>query len=743
VWDWNDPVWYSQQLPQLDWPYVTQVISPNYDGVGCWANMGYPGLYFDLAKEKRAGQYWWVNVGDAPEGAYSYVPRNQAIPAIFNVTCQLPPLEEWQEEPAGTLNGYVLWHRPGEPFATPHEPKGKEALATGSGAISYGVQTRAGWIPLKAAVKLDAVDGPDRFEMAFRLSEHTQGFGTGTPVPPVKPLCGAADITPRRLQKFKVEKGKSYQWQNVRVATGQVLQAGTLVPDDRGLLTVPQFLLDKDLLGNKLVITPGIGPPRTVDKSQKVVVRWFKTGQDRAIGKDLQETELSYADYEQRCLHPELLLAVEAGRKFVPTMSPTEVRDVPLYSEWGWSYEDGFRLPKSGRYRIEMRVKDAWFQSGAWPITCARFDNRPIGDRVADTSGPATLAWWTDAAQGRHRLAFGPGNSVFNESCPQVPNGKNRGLTIESFQFVPLPERPVAASEVYQVRIRQRSAVVAPDLPLRLGADVVDPWGESVAAPLLWKAAGAQITPDGVFSATAEGEHAVTATAGSKTDVVTVRVKGPAFVEDFDDEWADGWVAPGEEVRPDKQRAAWHVWRKGTGWMGTLHQNTAGQAGHLFVYEASQGWGDIGLQADRLPGRLGAAQGLVFRFQDPRNYYRFEKRAGREVKTAALRIVKVVDGVESVLASVEKEVRPLPIQPTLQYRTFQHWDPAKLASVKPFEIDRFRVELKGEEIKGLLNGQEVLSAKDGRPKPGAVGLYCEGQAVFDNVEARRALAGDQ
>jgi len=751
VWDWNDPIWYSKRFPRRDWPFVTHVISGNYDGVGCWANMGYPKLYFDLAKEKRAGEYWWVNVGDAPEGAYSYIPRGQAVPAIFNVTCQLPPREDFADEPAGTLNGYVHWHWKHNPIAVRHTvrpPRGQKAPTPPAGRpIAYGIARRGGYVQAWGAVALDDVDAPDRFEMAFRLTERVQGFGTGVPVPPVRVLCGAADITPRRCRKFKPAPGKAYHWKNVRVATGQVLQAGRVAADALGRVTAPKFFLDKDLLGNKLIITPAAGPLPKADENRKVTIDYYANQADRARGANRQTTKLTFADYRKQCLEPELLLAVGPGRRFVPTVTPAQVAEQKRYSEWAWRFNESFAFPGTARYRIEMRVKDAYFQHGAWPIVPASIDNKGIGFRVADSPRAMRLTWWADLAKGRHRVGFASGNHVFNESCPHVPNGKNRGLTVEHFEFVRLPRRPATVKEVYQVRIRQRSAVIAPNMPLALSADAIDPWGRPADATVTWRVGdGAKVTAEGAFSAGKAGGFKVTASAGGKTDTVTVTVKGGGFVEDFDDEVADGWTPAGEDAWEKKEKANWYVWRKGTGWMGTLLQTTSdwgiksGRVHHLFVYEASRPWSDVAITADRLPGRLDTAQGIVFRYQGPKNYYRFERRkGGTDGNPDMLRLVKVAAGAETLLKSVRAAPAPLKLTDPATHRTFQHWGKANLAQLarraasRPQVFDRFQVVCRGGKFTCSLNGKEVLSADDGAFATGAVGLYCQGRATFDNV----------
>ena len=60
-------------------------------------------------------------------------------------------------------------------------------------------------------------------------------------VPQSMPNTATADITMRRLQRFKIERGKSYAWQLSR--DGHALASGRLSPDAANLLTIPKAAL--------------------------------------------------------------------------------------------------------------------------------------------------------------------------------------------------------------------------------------------------------------------------------------------------------------------------------------------------------------------------------------------------------------------------------------------------------------------------------------------------------------------
>jgi hypothetical protein len=66
------------------------------------------------------------------------------------------------------------------------------------------------------------------------------------------------DVTPRRLQTFRIAPGTAYAWQNRRVADDSVLASGTVTADKSGLLLVPRFAVSAE--GNRLSIRRAAGP---------------------------------------------------------------------------------------------------------------------------------------------------------------------------------------------------------------------------------------------------------------------------------------------------------------------------------------------------------------------------------------------------------------------------------------------------------------------------------------------------
>ena len=79
-------------------------------------------------------------------------------------------------------------------------------------------------------------DTPESFVMELRLVAKAE-----LTKPTEVPSGATADITPRRLQKFVVEKSRKYQWRTTR--EGKALQSGEVGVGADGLLTIPKVKL--------------------------------------------------------------------------------------------------------------------------------------------------------------------------------------------------------------------------------------------------------------------------------------------------------------------------------------------------------------------------------------------------------------------------------------------------------------------------------------------------------------------
>ena len=65
-------------------------------------------------------------------------------------------------------------------------------------------------------------------------------------------IC-TVDVTPRRLQKLKIKPGQRFRWTNTAVSDGEQLQAGAVVADKHGLVTMEKVIVTKH--GNRILLT--------------------------------------------------------------------------------------------------------------------------------------------------------------------------------------------------------------------------------------------------------------------------------------------------------------------------------------------------------------------------------------------------------------------------------------------------------------------------------------------------------
>jgi len=86
----------------------------------------------------------------------------------------------------------------------------------------------------------DIVDRPDRLEMTVGLVDQSPADA-----------C-TVNITPRRLQNFKLKPGSTVRWTNTAIADGKVLQQGNAIVDKLGLITLVDFKVSKEI--NRLTV---------------------------------------------------------------------------------------------------------------------------------------------------------------------------------------------------------------------------------------------------------------------------------------------------------------------------------------------------------------------------------------------------------------------------------------------------------------------------------------------------------
>ena len=234
VWLWMNSGWYALNHMNNEMPFLSMT---NGKRDGSIQHFPLPQFYKDMKDAKRAFN---ANIFDGGHSGYDSVfaslfgtiVKNESVPAFNHLSIDANPGQIHTETGMATVLDFST---------SPHIFDGDA-----SGVIN-------GYRMLEWSRKLygfddsdidDMVDAPDRYELAMRLNENSPS------------LEATADITPRKLQAFSVIPGKMYFWENKRLESGEIIQSGTSTADDYSLVTIPGFIIEKSVLGNKLIISP-------------------------------------------------------------------------------------------------------------------------------------------------------------------------------------------------------------------------------------------------------------------------------------------------------------------------------------------------------------------------------------------------------------------------------------------------------------------------------------------------------
>jgi hypothetical protein len=221
IYDAFTPAWRIQNLQQngYDWPF-TIIVCGKQDTLSEWAEK--PALYRQIDSAKTGFALYWderehMNWSDTVHWRYSehllpsYLARfrkNQSFPAFSGTDLDLITPGRQPDpgngnpadgNPWGTWGGYLTWDT-----ANIVDTVNKWACTM--------------WVTYQSIYPCDIPD-------------------TDTIL---------ANVTPRRLQCFSPQAGKSYLWSLVKLSSGDTLQKGTVEADSLGLITVPDLLLIKE-----------------------------------------------------------------------------------------------------------------------------------------------------------------------------------------------------------------------------------------------------------------------------------------------------------------------------------------------------------------------------------------------------------------------------------------------------------------------------------------------------------------
>ncbi len=232
IWDWMNAGWYALNHIGKDMPFLSLANGKKDGSIQFFA---LPQFYADMKTSRHGFTALFYDGGhsgwDSPFGPrFGTIVRNESFPALRNVSIDGNPGKIHQETGMAMITDFKK--------ALPvfdGDPKGE---INGYTSIEWSRQR----YPFDSGPGDDMVDLPDRYELALRLGKKCPESSA------------TADITPRRLQRFRPLSGETYRWENKRLSTGEIIQSGTVTADSYGLLTIPKFVIEKTKLGNKLIL---------------------------------------------------------------------------------------------------------------------------------------------------------------------------------------------------------------------------------------------------------------------------------------------------------------------------------------------------------------------------------------------------------------------------------------------------------------------------------------------------------
>jgi hypothetical protein len=159
----------------------------------------------------------------------------------------------------------------------------------GEAAVGDSIGTINGFLEWDPAI----VDQPESWQVELKMRDLTTMWG----VLPA-PASATVDVTPRRLQSFKVGPGQPASWWVRRPGTGEVLQSGSVVADAMGVLTIPGVVVPRS--GCRLEVggwagdmtldwrRPRIGPlPYPIRGPVQFAVEWPRAGEATVLVLDV------------------------------------------------------------------------------------------------------------------------------------------------------------------------------------------------------------------------------------------------------------------------------------------------------------------------------------------------------------------------------------------------------------------------------------------------------------------------
>jgi len=234
VWLWMNAGWFARNHMTDEMPFLSMSNGKRDSSIQYFP---LPQFYQDMKEAKRAFN---ANIFDGGHSGYDSpfaslfgtIVKNESIPAFKNMSI---------DANAGNIHAASGMAAVIDFTMSPHIFDGDASgVINGYRLVEWSRQL----FDFDDRDIDDMIDKTDRYELAVRLNNDSPYTET------------IADITPRRLQAFSVIPEKLYYWENKRLETQEIIQRGTSVADEHGLLTIPGFIIEKSVLGNKLLLSP-------------------------------------------------------------------------------------------------------------------------------------------------------------------------------------------------------------------------------------------------------------------------------------------------------------------------------------------------------------------------------------------------------------------------------------------------------------------------------------------------------
>ncbi len=233
--DWMDLTWWLREYPGKETPFLSFANGKN-DAVIGW----YQAVIAvqALRETKRPFAFRWGLLGHGQSAKFMMdrdtMALNQSIPAFQN--CSL-------DKNIGT----------GRKLEKPNKVKTREGKVIDDWYDGDPVGQINNFLNWK-----DAVDKDNEFEITVYLTKDAP-----------ENSC-KVDMTPRRLQKFKINPFMKLNWKNLSLVNNIEMQSGDAVADENGLVTVENLEVSKG--GNRITITSDTAViVNTVRKSESTV----------------------------------------------------------------------------------------------------------------------------------------------------------------------------------------------------------------------------------------------------------------------------------------------------------------------------------------------------------------------------------------------------------------------------------------------------------------------------------------